>query len=128
MHMRVGELQEIHQMNHEITRQWINERLESALAPIQRVWARAIADLIEDLDGEKREEYQREVAMRQAEAITRITQQRDELLSAALFLSLRLRAKLENDDMAATPGDRVALLEFDQVRQRIEEDRRRDGQ
>jgi len=114
MHVRVGELQEINQMSHTITRKFITEKLDSMMLPIGRIWTKAIADLVEYIDGE---------SLQKSETIEELRQQRDELLSAALFLSLRLRSKL-TDDTEARPGDRVALLEFDQVRQRIEEHRR----
>ena len=114
MHVRTGELQEINQMSHAITRRFITEKLDSMVLPIGRIWTKAIADLVEYIDGE---------SLQKSETIEELRQQRDELLSAALFLSLRLRTTL-TDDAEARPGDRVALLEFDQVRQRIEDHRR----
>lgn len=74
---------------------------------MSQVWTKAIEDVVEYMEADMK----------------RIRQQRDDLLSAALALSMRLRSKLA-DDMEARPGDRVALLEFDQVRQRIEDHRR----
>lgn len=74
---------------------------------MSRIWTKAITDVVEYMDAD----------------VQQIRQQRDDLLSAALFLSMRLRSKLA-DDTEARPGDRVALLEFDQVRQRIEDHRR----
>ena len=74
---------------------------------MSQVWTKAIEDVVEYMEADMK----------------RIRQQRDDLLSAALALSMRLRSKL-TDDAEARPGDRVALLEFDQVRQRIEDHRR----
>lgn len=74
---------------------------------MSQVWTKAIEDVVEYMEADMK----------------RIKQQRDDLLSAALALSMRLRSKLA-DDTEARPGDRVALLEFDQVRQRIEDHRR----
>jgi len=99
---------------HVVTRNFIVEKRKSLQEPISRIWTQAIADLVEYMEDDTRQK---------SETMEELRQQRDELLSAALFLSLRLRTKL-TDDTEARPGDRVALLEFDQVRQRIEEHRR----
>lgn len=77
------------------------------ITQMNKAWTKAIEDVVEYMEAD----------------LEQIRQQRDDLLSAALALAVRLRAKL-TDDTQARVGDRVAMLEFDQVRQRIEEYRR----